>query len=71
MRTFIAIMAFVGTYCCLYTCVAAFFAMVTTATFQEICGHPSYMVVPSMIYLILAGYVSEEVYNTYGQVKDH
>ena len=70
MRTFIATMAFFGTYCCLYACVAAFFAMVTTATFQEICGHPAYMVLPSFVYLFVAGTVADEVYDTYGQVKD-
>ena len=67
MRTFIAIMAFLATYCCLYACVAAFFAMVTTATFQEITGHPGYMVLPNIVYLILAGFVAEEVYDNHGQ----
>lgn len=66
MRTFIAVMAFLGTYCCLYACVAAFFAMVTTGTFQEIAGHPAYMVFPSVVYLFVAGAVADDVHETYG-----
>lgn len=67
MRTFIATMAFLATYCCLYACVAAFFAMVTTATFQEIAGHPGYMVLPSIIYIFVAGTVADEVYDNHGK----
>lgn len=67
MRTFIAIISFVLSYACLFTCVAGFFAMVTPATFYDITSHPGYLGIGSIIFLILSGFVADDVYTNHGQ----
>lgn len=69
MKAFVATMAFLFTYCCLYICIAGFFAAVTPMSFYDISAHPGYMVSATIPYLFVAGFVSSDVYKNYGQAK--
>jgi len=56
--------AFIATYCFLYVIVAAFFACVTPATIIDITSHPAYGVLASIPYMIVAGYVVDDLWQS-------
>lgn len=62
MKTLICTGVFVLVYFALFVIVAGFFAWVTPATFSDISGHPAYLALASLVYLIAAGFIVDDVY---------
>ena len=55
-------MSFFASYFIMFTIVAGFFACVTTATFEEITTHPAYLTLGSISYILVAGFIADDVW---------